>query len=121
MNRHVVLLGHGSRAPGSDLAIRAVARDLSSRTGWEVEVAHMELAAPSLPQAVSRLASRGVRKVMVVPYFLHVGIHLREDIPAILEEIRLEHPGMDLVLTEPLGYDPSLASILESRVREVVA
>lgn len=121
MNNHVVLFGHGSRAQGSDLAIRAVARDLAERTGWDVRVAHMELASPSLPEVVGALARQGVRRVMVVPYFLHVGIHLREDIPALLDEIRQENPGLELVLTDPLGYDPSLARILEGRVREAVA
>ncbi|HNY30395.1 MAG TPA: CbiX/SirB N-terminal domain-containing protein [Fibrobacteria bacterium] len=121
MKKHVVLFGHGSRASGSDLAIRAVARDLGQRTGWEVLVAHMELAKPSLPEVVRSLVQKGIRSVSVVPYFLHVGIHLREDIPALLDGIRAEHPGLQLVLTEPLGYDPSLAQILEDRVREAAA
>lgn len=121
MNGNVVLLGHGSRAPGSDQAIRAVARDLSERTGWKVDVAHMELASPSLADVVASQYRQGVRRLSVVPYFLHVGVHLRQDIPDLVEGIRRNHPGLDLVLTEPLGYHPSLADILESRVREVAA
>jgi len=119
MNMHVVLLGHGSRAPGAQKGIERAASDLASRTGWSVRVAHMELASPRLGEVVAELADQGVERIRVVPYFLHVGIHLKEDIPGILREIAGIHPDIQLELTSPLGYDARIAEILERRVLEV--
>lgn len=119
MSLHVVLLGHGSRAPGAERGIEQAAKDLAMATCWSVRVAHMELASPSLEDVVDELAGTGVERIRVVPYFLHVGIHLQQDIPGILDEIGVKHPGLKLELTPPLGYDISLARILERRVLEV--
>ena len=120
MTRTVVLLGHGSRAPGAGKGIEAAAEDLAASTGWDVRVAHMELAVPSLGDVVGAVASRGEGVVVVLPYFLHLGVHLREDIPAILDRLRGEHPGMEIRLAPPLGYDASFARILRRRAMEVL-
>ncbi|MEN9355820.1 MAG: hypothetical protein RL318_3145 [Fibrobacterota bacterium] len=121
MSRSVILLGHGSRAPGAEQGINQAALDLAASTGWQVQVAHMELATPSLQEVVKTLVAQGRTNLLVVPYFLHLGIHLREDIPQILQEIRSQHPDLSLELTPHLGYDPAIATILERRVRELCA
>jgi sirohydrochlorin ferrochelatase len=43
-------------------------------------VAFLE-AQSSLDEAVARLADRGVTHILVVPYFLTLGIHLQRDLP----------------------------------------
>ncbi len=50
----VVVLGHGSRAPGASEAMDSVARRLRERRSERIEVAHMELCEPLLDAVFGR-------------------------------------------------------------------
>lgn len=116
----VVVLGHGSRAPGASEAMERIAAILRTRRGGRIEVAHMELAEPSLPVVLERMHGDGIRHIVLVPYFLHHGIHLREDIPGILAEACSRLPGLEVVLAPHLGYDDALVDVVEKRLEQAV-
>lgn len=117
----VVVLGHGSRAPGASEAMERIASILRARRGGRIETAHMELADPSLAAVLERLHSDGFRRVVLVPYFLHHGIHLREDIPGILDEVRSRLPDLEIVTAPHLGYDDALVDVVERRLEQAMA
>ena len=117
----VVVLGHGSRAPGASDAMERVASILRARRGERIEVAHMELSEPSLVAVLERLHADGFRRVVLVPYFLHRGIHLREDVPGILDEVRSRLPDLEIVTAPHLGYDDALVDVVEKRLEQAVA
>lgn len=116
----VVLLGHGSRAPGASEAMGDVARQLRGRRDERIEVAHMELCEPSLETVVRRLHADGIRRVAVVPYFLHHGVHLREDIPGIINGICQAFPGMEIALGPSLGFDGAIVDLVERRLEQTI-
>ncbi|MEK7391557.1 MAG: CbiX/SirB N-terminal domain-containing protein [Fibrobacterota bacterium] len=116
----VVILGHGSRAPGASEAMEQVAAILRTRRVERIEVAHMELAEPSLRAALELLHHDGIRHVVLVPYFLHHGIHLREDIPGILDEVRTRLPDLQIDMAPHLGYDDALVDVVEKRLEQTV-
>ncbi len=47
-----------------------------------VEAAFLELGRPSLEEAADLLVARGVRQIVVIPYFLTPGTHLERDLPS---------------------------------------
>jgi len=49
---------------------------------------------------------QGVEHVIVIPYFLTLGMHLQRDLPRLVEEIRVVHPGMEIHVTPPLDGHP---------------
>lgn len=114
----LLLLGHGSRAPGASEAMERIAQVLRTRRSERIEVAHMELAEPSLADALESLHEDGFRQVVLVPYFLHHGIHLREDIPGILENVRARLPDLEIAMAPHLGYDDALVDVVERRVSQ---
>jgi sirohydrochlorin ferrochelatase len=116
----VIVLGHGSRAPGASIAMERIVSILRERRAERIEVAHMELAEPTLASVLDRLHEDGIRHVVLVPYFLHHGIHLREDIPAILDEARARLAGLEVVLAPHLGYDDALVDVVEKRLEQAV-
>ena len=116
----VVLLGHGSRAPGASESMERVAKGLGDRLGAPVRVAHMELAEPSLETVLEELYAQGEREVTLVPYFLHHGIHLREDIPGILAGCRERLTGIDVRMAPHLGYDDALVDVVARRLEQAV-
>jgi len=52
-----------------------------------------------------------------VPYFLFMGIHLKEDIPNMVAECAASFPGIRITMDEPLGVDERLADILVDRIK----
>lgn len=68
-----------------------------------VEIAHMELAEPSIGTAVAKCALDGIKKVVIAPYFLSRGRHITSDIPALVAEAQRAHPEIECVIAEPIG------------------
>lgn len=113
----VVVVDHGSRRSESNDMLIEFANVYKSVTGRRiVEIAHMELAEPTIEQAVDKCISCGARKVIVVPYFLSRGRHIQEDVPLLVQAAAQKHPTIPCILAEPIGIDPILAQIIENRV-----
>jgi sirohydrochlorin ferrochelatase len=114
-----IVFGHGSSVESANDAVRAMAGELQRRQGYEaVETAFLEGGQPDLRGAIDRLASDGVEHVIVIPYFLTLGMHLQRDLPRLVEEIRAAHPGMEIEVTPPLDGHPALIEALVGRARE---
>lgn len=112
----LIVFAHGSRVSAANDAVRSVAREASRRAGIpDYETAFLELADPTLGEAVTDLAARGIRRILVTPYFLTMGRHLTEDLPRLLAEARAQHPDLLIEASPPLDGHPDLAGILASR------
>lgn len=117
----LAIFAHGSSVEGANEQVKAVTAEMTRRGSFDlVETAFLELAEPALPEAVERLVQRGATRVIVVPYFLTLGIHLRRDLPRIVDELRLIHPNVEFSVTEPLDGHPSLVEILLDRAGRAV-
>ena len=86
-----------------------------------VEAAFLELGQPDLATAVARMAAAGLRRIVVIPYFLTLGLHLERDLPRLAREAAAQFPAIDLVMTPPLDGHPALTQILLDRARESLA
>ncbi|MEZ5404004.1 MAG: CbiX/SirB N-terminal domain-containing protein [Bryobacteraceae bacterium] len=115
------IFGHGSVVESANDAVRAAAGRFAVEGGYDlVEASFLELGKPDLPTAAETLISRGATRIVVVPYFLTSGKHLKVDLPRIVAGIQGIHPGMEITVTEPLDGHPALASILIDRARSAV-
>jgi sirohydrochlorin cobaltochelatase len=102
----VILLAHGARDPRwAEPFVRVVERVRSSAPDLRVELAYLEGLQPDLATAARTLAAEGARTIRVVPLFFGRGGHLREDVPALIEQIGPVLPGVSLVLGEAAGDD----------------
>jgi sirohydrochlorin cobaltochelatase len=111
--RGIVLLAHGSRDERWREPIEAVAAQiLRHHPAARVSCAYMELAAPDLRTAVAGLIDGGASAVRVVPLFLGMGKHAREDLPLQLETLRRTWPGIDFTLANIVGEVPELVALL---------
>lgn len=114
----LVVFAHGSSVAAANEAVARVTERMAAEGGYElVETSYLEMAQPDLPAAVERVIERGATRVIVIPYFLTLGIHLRRDLPRIVEGIGSIHPGVRIDVTEPLDGHPSLVGILLDRAR----
>jgi len=111
----LVLVAHGSRREASNAEVRALAATLAARAEGQFSSVHagfLELAEPSIPEAIAAAIAAGAREVRVLPWFLSAGRHVSEDIPAQVAEARARHPGVPIHLLGHAGALPGMAEIL---------
>ncbi|MCZ2495778.1 cobalamin biosynthesis protein CbiX [Xylophilus sp. Kf1] len=114
----VVLFGHGSRDPAWRQPIEAVAlRMQTASPDMPVRCAYLELTTPFLPDTTAELAATGIREIRIVPMFLGVGRHAREDLPRIVEALRIDHPDIAFELAPAVGEDDRLLDLLADIAR----
>ena len=117
----VLLLGHGSKAPGANEAMCRVAGELGERhPGWIVESAFLEINHPSIPEGIGLCAGRGAETIVLLPYFLHLGNHVARDLPRLMEEGQARHPGVEILLGPHLGFHEKLVEIVQERLAEAL-
>ncbi|HEX2577634.1 MAG TPA: CbiX/SirB N-terminal domain-containing protein [Aquihabitans sp.] len=116
----IVIAAHGSRAEPANAAHREVVDALAAALGRPASPAFLELAEPSIPDAIDA-AARDARTVLVVPYFLHPGRHLTDDLPAIVDDATARHPDCDIRLLASFGADPALLDVLVGQVSSALA
>ena len=107
------MFAHGSRDPLWRLPMEAVAAQVAA-TDPQVQVlcAYLELTQPDLPSAAQQLVAKGAQQLTVVPLFLGVGKHVREDLPQLMDGLRQTHPGVEIVLQPSVGENPELVALL---------
>jgi sirohydrochlorin cobaltochelatase len=58
------------------------------------------------------MVQRGIHAITIVPLFLGVGKHAREDLPLLVATLRQTHPEVAFTLQPAVGEDPRLISLL---------
>jgi sirohydrochlorin ferrochelatase len=118
----ILIFAHGSSVPEANETIARLAEEVSRATGYDyVRPSFLELAEPNLLAAVARAWQAGIPRVVVVPYFLTMGIHLRRDLPKLIAEAQQRFPEMDIRLAESLDGHPLMARLVTERAREALA
>ncbi|WP_299513323.1 CbiX/SirB N-terminal domain-containing protein [uncultured Limnohabitans sp.] len=109
----VILFAHGSRDPLWRLPIDAVAQRMRAQhPGLPVAVAFLELTEPDLPHTVEALMKQGVAHVRIVPMFLGVGRHAREDLPELVQGLTEAYPQMSFELLPAIGEHPAMTALM---------
>jgi len=85
-----------------------------------VEVGFMECNEPTIDAAIDKAVAQGASRVVAVPYFLHTGTHVADDLPGILDGAHIRHPQVEFAMGKYLGSSPRLTEILADRARSAV-
>lgn len=111
--RALVLFAHGARAASWAAPFERL-RDLTAARvpGVPVSLAFLELMEPRLPAEVARLAAAGIAEVTVVPVFLGQGGHLLRDLPLLVDQLRIDHPGVAVKVVGAVGEDPAVLAAM---------
>ena len=111
--RGILLFAHGSRDLRWREPVEAVARRVAEQDAQsQVACAYLELIEPDLPTAAARMVGNGARVIRVVPLFLGMGKHVREDLPRLVEALRTAYPAVEFTLQKAVGEEPQLIDLM---------
>jgi sirohydrochlorin ferrochelatase len=120
-NLAVVLVAHGSRnAEANADAFHFAERLRVELAIADVEAAFLELAEPDIPTAVGRALQFKPGVVVLLPYFLSAGVHVRQDLADLCKRFEKDYAPVRFVLAEPLGRHQLLTSVLADRLGESI-
>lgn len=108
----VILIAHGSRAEESNENHRRLVAEVAARSGAAVRAAFLELAEPSIGDAVEAAATNGATSIRLIPHFLGPGRHTTRDIPAAIAEASQRHPSVVITVSDHVGAHPALVDLV---------
>ena len=114
----LLLIAHGSRNADANADLLHLAEQL--RQDYPIVVAsYLELAPPGIDDGGQLCVAQGASRVVLVPYFLSAGVHVRRDLTEARDRLAAEFPQVDFRLADPLGRHPLLVEVIRQRVKEV--
>jgi len=109
----IVLLAHGSRDPEWSMPFERLAHRVRDRCrAVGVAVAYLEIAPPTLGEAVASLVAAGAAEIVVAPLFLAPGGHVRRDLPQMIDAVRARYPGVTVRVLPTIGEADALLDAL---------
>jgi sirohydrochlorin ferrochelatase len=115
----LLLIAHGSRRAEANADLHHVAERMLARGRYPVvQVSYLELAEPDIPAGGALCVGRGATEVVMLPYFLSAGVHVREDMEQARADLATKFPHVAFRLAEPLGRHPLLLDVVEDRARQ---
>ncbi|MEK7824976.1 MAG: CbiX/SirB N-terminal domain-containing protein [Nitrospirota bacterium] len=120
MKTAILLLGHGSSLEDANESLHGVVRMIKAVNDcYIVEAAFLTLARPSISEGIESCIGKGAERIVVIPYFIYMGTHVKEDIPNEINAAKKKHPEIEIIIGNHLGVHRKLIEIVLERVEEM--
>lgn len=118
----IVILSHGSKIKKANASLERIVRAAKRETGIDAIVpAYLQFCQPDLERSVKGLVAKGLRTIIIIPFFLFNGNHVTRDIPRIIGKAKERYPGVNFVYTKNIGDDARMACIVSDMITEAVS
>jgi precorrin-8X/cobalt-precorrin-8 methylmutase len=114
----VVLIGHGSSDKNAHDAFVYAANAIKPYYR-NVEFCFLELDRPNIENGIGQVVARDPQTILIVPYFLHKGAHIKRDVIKDLNAALDKYKFKNAFMGHHLGVDEKLVNIIIERAREV--
>ncbi len=115
----LLVMVHGSPRPESNTDVYTILeRVRATRRYGQVQAGFMECNEPDIPTAIDQCVAGGAQRVIAVPYFLHTGKHVANDLPGLLETACGRHPRVEILMSSYVGTSPRVTAVLEARAQQ---
>ena len=125
--RAILLLAHGSREDATERTMEKIVEHIKSELSEEiaendyiVKEAYLQFRNRNLSNVLDELLLEGADDIIIIPYFLFEGVHIKEDIPKEIEDFLSTHKNVKITMGNTLGSDRRLAEIIADNVRELI-
>jgi sirohydrochlorin cobaltochelatase len=110
----LLLMAHGTPLPAANAPLYAIAETLAGNLQLVGScVGYLDCNTPTIPEAIDHLVAGGAKEIVALPYFLHLGRHVAEDLPALIAEAQTKHPNTTICLAHHLDYDLCLVDAVQ--------
>ena len=111
--RSLVLFAHGARDPRwAEPFQRLQQLTQAQLPDVVVSLAFLELMEPRLPALVKQLVQDGCKDVTVVPVFFGQGGHVLRDLPVMIDQLKLDHPGVAVNAVGAVGENAEVLNAI---------
>jgi sirohydrochlorin ferrochelatase len=115
----VVLMAHGTPLEEANAPLYRILAQLQTKLAFDHGiVAFLDCNTPTIADGIRTLIERNVNRLVTLPYFLHLGRHVSEDLPQIVQEAATAWPQVELVAANHLDYDLRLVQAIVDRLQE---
>ena len=115
------MFAHGSPVEEANRGVHDLAQSIAAAGPFPyVRAAFLDGGKPDLPGGVTEAAEAGLDRLIIIPYFLTVGLHLRRDLPKLIAAARDKYPHLEITVGQSLEGHPLMPSIVLSRANEAL-
>ncbi len=119
VNTAVIILFHGSRAQGSERAVKRIIADVRKLGEYDiVSEAYLQYGSPRVSDVVDNCVRRHAEKIVIVPFFMHPGAHVTRDIPALIQTMKKKHSEIEISMADFVGAHPLMTDIVMDLVKK---
>ena len=117
----IILFAHGSVVEEANQGVHDLASEIRSLGRFHfVCAAFLDCAKPNLGEAITEAVKAGSARIIVIPYFLTMGIHLRRDLPNLIAPEKEKFPHVAIDVGQSLEGHPRMTSIILERIEETL-
>lgn len=108
------MVAQGSRRNEPNIEICELVARLhnSSSLFTGIDYAFLEIASPSIQEALRQQVAQGAVDIVVLPYFLSTGRHVMTDIPEQVRELSVNQPNIKIKVAPYLGGSKKINELL---------
>jgi sirohydrochlorin ferrochelatase len=118
MRDALLMIAHGSRHEDANADLHYVAAKMLRRGDYPIVVASfLELAQPTIEEGGAACVDQGADRVILLPYFLSAGVHVRRDLTDARSRLAERFPDVTFLLADPLGRHPLMLDVVADRAR----
>ena len=116
-NMCLLLIGHGSSDKRAREAFLYTVRDLK-KMYKDVKFCFLELEPPTIEEGIRQCLTSNPNTILVIPYFLHKGVHIQKDILIDLAKAQEKYGFNNLFISEHIGVDPAVIDLVITLAKE---
>lgn len=110
----LIIIAHGSKKLLSNVEFIEFVNEISDENkDYNLTIpAFLELAEPSIHEAVKYALHKNTNEIYFYPYFLNSGKHIQIDIPNIVKGLKILYPDIKLELLNHFGKSKEIKNIV---------
>ncbi len=116
-NLCLLLIGHGSSDKRAREAFVYTVNSLKE-IYRDVKFCFLELEPPNIEEGIKECLTSNPSTIVVIPYFLHKGIHIQKDILIDLSKAQEKYGFESLFIAGHIGVDPAVIELIITLAKE---
>ena len=114
----VLVIGHGSSDRRAREAFIFTIKNIT-QFYKNVEFCFLELDKPNIEDGINSIVKKNPKVILIMPYFLHKGIHIKNDVIKEIKNAIEKHPFSNILIADHIGVDEKMVKLILDRAIEV--